>query len=240
MSVKSDTLPPLAPVKNTSSKPPSVAGSRTSAQAQLMSAANDVNDKQSEGRGSHRSSQHQGSIHSNQGKPPSVAKSGSLKVGGSERSITSSEALSKLQKLEDMLLAERRAREEAENTLLSIQREKYLEGGKSGIHRAAGGGADPQQQLSDIMGALQRLLAQPNDPNNVRKLQAIVRGAPVHSANAPPTPTSSQQTPSLGPKAGVASETKEEDAPKSFLDQIGQFDRDRKAKQRHRSNKLGA
>lgn len=125
------------------------------------------------------------------------------------RSISSSVALSKLQQLEDMLLEERRAREQAELTLLQMKKSDLER------HESVRRGEHAQKQLTEVMGALQRVLAEPHDAGGIKKLQGIVRGAPVRSVNTPSERSGSQ------PQEGG-----------SFLDNIGQYERDRKARGR--------
>ena len=166
-----------------------------------------------------------GSVRSHQSsRAPSVAKSGSLR--GSERSITSSVALQKLSKLEDMLVSERRAREQAENTLLAMQQEKMAQSAQSQRPEAG------QEQLGQIMTALQRVLSAPADPAGIQQLQSLVRGAPVRTAATPPASRGAATPASQGkpPRAPVPAPAADE--PQSFLDAIGQYDRDRKAKKR--------
>jgi hypothetical protein len=105
---------------------------------------------------------------------------------GSERSITSSEAMNKLQLLEKMLSQERKAREQAESTLLMLERERKAKEEAQRRSDAA------QKQLSEVMLALQDLVGHPTDAVNIRKLQSIVRGKPtVRKPVAPQQPPTS-------------------------------------------------
>ena len=67
------------------------------------------------------------------------------------------------------------------------------------------------------MNALQRVLAEPHDAGGIAKLRNVVRGAPVRSVN-----TSAQSGAAAAPSAA--------EEPRSFLDNIGSYDRERNAK----------
>jgi hypothetical protein len=159
----------------------------------------------------------------------SSARASSGRAGASTagRSITSSVALSKLQQLEDMLLEERRAREQAELTLLRMQKDKLERDSKLDK------GAQAQKQLSDIMGALQKVLAEPNDTGSITKLRSIVRGAPVRSVGGRPNDSTSASKPAAAnsQRDETGSEARSsagaEEKPRSFLDNIGSYDRER-------------
>ena len=148
---------------------------------------------------------------------------------GSKRSITSSQALGKLDQLEKLLLEERRAREQAEDTLLALQRERV--GRESERQKSE----QTQKQLSDVMSALSKVINNPSDPIGRRRLQAILQGHHV---------TQTSPTPSLPPVAGsngrgsdavsVASTTSSQRVQRakeqgniSFLDSLGQYERDK-------------
>jgi hypothetical protein len=125
--------------------------------------------------------------------------------GASQRSITSQVALEKLQMLEEMLLRERQAREEAESTLLAMQREKVS---KEDANRQS---QRAQRQLGDVMSALQTILVDPTDARAIRRLQSVVRGSPQAAAGSE--------------DAAIRQDAKQPS--KSFLDGIGQYERDR-------------
>ena len=148
---------------------------------------------------------------------------GSGSVRSSQRSITSSVALGKLQALEGMLSQERRARERAETTLLALQKER------SARHEADSRNERSQEQLSSVMSALQRVLTDPQDGNGIRKLQAIVRGAPVRNVATPDLRAEKQhhRQHAVVDHDTIDSNNKE---PRSFLDAIGKYDRDQKKK----------
>ncbi len=207
------------------------------------------------------------------------SKRGSVKsTGTSKASITSSQALSKLQDLEALLLAERRAREEAEETLISLQRERI---GREAERQKS---EQAQKQLSDVMNALTRVVSNPSDPVYRKKLQAILQGQKVSTdsvssgqriAPAPPpqlnaTTASDSQKKSAGvtlnaasglpplPAGPMAVKPKPQPAPQketdsdrssvrarlakekgdvSFLDSLGQYERD-KEKERKKAKLL--
>jgi hypothetical protein len=147
------------------------------------------------------------------------------------RSITSSVALSKLQQLEDMLLEERRAREQAELTLLKMQKQKLERDDKLDK------GAAAQRQLAEVMGALQTVLAEPHDAGGIAKLRNIVRGAPVRSAPR----SSGGGTSHLGVEGAGSNPVRTASAqePRSFLDNIGSFDRERQKRGGKRAGVAG-
>lgn len=173
--------------------------------------------------------------------PPNAAPSeghASVKTS-SQRSITSSQALSKLQQLEELLLAERKAREQAEETLVALQRERIAR--DEATHRSEAA----QQQLGDVMSALRTAVSNPSDPTTLRKLQAILRGNPK-TVSAAEQPASAYQSTVVGPsvKPVSAPGNKKDDAVDadssstaqrlraangqiSFLDGLGQYERDR-------------
>lgn len=169
------------------------------------------------------------------------ASSGRAGGGGSSagRSITSSVALSKLQQLEDMLLEERRAREQAELTLLTMQREKLEREDKLDK------GAHAQKQLSEVMSALQRVLAEPHDAGGITRLRNIVRGAPPKSlgprggdantanASAGGAGAAGGAGPSSSAAADDGADSTRSGQPRSFLDNIGSYDRDKKRNSHH-------
>jgi len=71
------------------------------------------------------------------------------------------------------LLEERRARQEAEHTLLLLQKEKQAT--KEATQKAD----QAQQQLNELLAALRKVVIAPERPENVRSLENLVRGARV-------------------------------------------------------------
>ena len=168
---------------------------------------------------------------------------------GSQRSITSSVALSKLAALENLLLEERRARENAENTLLGLQRERILR------EEAAKQSEATQKQLNDLLTALRAVVVDPENPTCVRKLQNIIQGkdTPLPSRQATPAgsqqPRAAQSIPQPPPVSGAFTVQEKEAAiasikkqgklgsdassssnlgrPRHFLDALGQYERAR-------------
>jgi hypothetical protein len=160
-------------------------------------------------------------------------------AGVSQRSITSSIALSKLAALETLLLEERRARENAENTLLGLQRERILR------EEATKQSEATQKQLNDLLVALRAVVVNPENPTCVRKLQGIIQGRDTPlSASGQATPAAAIPPPPP-PPAVFTNKEKEEalaairkggngtasDAssnlgrPRHFLDALGQYER---------------
>lgn len=152
----------------------------------------------------------------------SSSNNGGAAATGSQRSINSTQALEKLQLLEEMLARERQAREEAEGTLLALQKERQAK------DLALRQSQSAHRQLNDVMSALQKILVDPQDTSAIRRLQAVVRGSPqaVATMSQPSAtrhavgPSSSDVEPT--PAGGTG----------SFLDGIGQYERDRKLQRR--------
>lgn len=151
---------------------------------------------------------------------------------GSVRSITSSQALGKLAQLEDMLIRERHARESAENTLLALQKERIAR------EEATKKSESTEAQLSSIMNALQKVIISPDDTGNIRTLQQIVRNQGPGGARdknayvAPPSSNGSNRVGTTSVRSSVAASSTRSSVrtgePRSFLDGVGQYERDRK------------
>jgi hypothetical protein len=204
-------LPPVVP------KSPAAAGSSRSSQRSAGKIAAAVDDAVQSVRSSQRS------------------------AAGSQRSITSSVALSKLAALETLLLEERKARENAENTLLGLQRERILR------EEAAKQSECTQKQLNDLLTALKAVVVDPDNPACVRKLQGIIQGrdTPLNGSRLP-TPAAAVPPPPP-PLVSVLSSKEKEEAlaslrksgntysegssnlgrPRHFLDALGQYERQR-------------
>lgn len=226
MSVKnSTTLPPLAPgTKKSAATPtlnnsaggdnstrgslrPSSRGGAGGAQSTAATAGGDNISVRSE-----RSGRSQGAVASERsaGAGSNAQAGGSVRTSsqagaGSTRSISSSQALEKLQQLEQVLNQERHAREEAETTLLALSKERQAKDAALQQSQMA------QKQLGEVMSALQKILADPNDGAAIRRLQGVVRSTGVSGTNS---------NSKSGRPAAV-----EENA--TFLDGIGQYERDR-------------
>lgn len=137
---------------------------------------------------------------------------------GSSRSITSSVALGKLAQLEEMLIAERRAREDAENTMLALQRERIAR--EEAVRRSE----SSEKQLADILHAVRTVVAAPENPGNIRKLQTLLKGGAAQGG-------SSGATSSTPPT--VTDPTLNSDGrPRNFLDSVGQYERSREKAKR--------
>lgn len=134
---------------------------------------------------------------------PAAVSERSHRSQGSNRSITSSVALGKLAQLEQMLLEERGARENAENTMLQLQRERIVRDEASRRQAAL------EKQLEKVMTAVKSVVSDPENPSNVRKLKAVLTGG------------SASSTPSE--RGAVNSEGRQ----RSFLDGVGQYERER-------------
>ena len=141
----------------------------------------------SEGRGSSRAyggdSQRSGS-----------RRGGSERYGGSERSgrsassagtsstartgasISSSVALGTLNKLEAMLMEERRARQGAESMLLSLQKERVAR--EDAVRQSEA----TRRQLEGLMTALRSVVKEPNNAANVQRLQSLLDTTRVDNA----------------------------------------------------------
>lgn len=137
------------------------------------------------------------------GVPAVAASERSHRSQGSAGSISSSVALGKLAQLEKMLLEERRAREEAENTMLALQRERIAKDEATRKFEAT------ERQLAAVMEAVKGVVSNPENPGNIRKLKTILTGVSDTSQAADPVATNS------------------DGRPRSFLDAVGQYERDR-------------
>ena len=161
----------------------------------------------------------------------------------SMRSITSSVALGKLNKLEELLLQERKAREEAESTLITLQRER------ASREEATRKAEHTKQQLDDVMLALRQVVSAPDDPRNVSKLHSLLQGRPPSpspserarlksAGNSPPTTYVNKATSQFvaqynrnvpgidDDKDSAHSSARNVDAPpRSFIDNMGHFER---------------
>lgn len=142
----------------------------------------------------------------------SVPKTDKSVGSASVRSITSSVALQKLAQLEEMLVKERQAREQAENTLLALQRERIAREEATKQSQVA------QRQLTDVLSALRTVVLSPDEPANVRKLQKILQGRTNSGDDTAST-------------RSAASSNQNNNAPRSFLDGMGQYERERKREQ---------
>ena len=121
-------------------------------------------------------------------------------TNNSTRSITSSVALAKLDQLEKMLLSERAARMEAENTMLALQQERLARDEALRKSEAA------QKQLNDVLKAVRSVVDAPDNPGNIRRLQAVITGRPLTGGSVPSI---------------------EAEHPRCFLDGIGEYERQR-------------
>jgi hypothetical protein len=137
------------------------------------------------------------------GVPPIAPSERSHRSQGSNRSITSSVALGKLAQLEHMLLEERSARESAENTMLQLQRERIVRDEASRRQAAL------EKQLETVMAAVKGVVADPDNPSNTRRLKAVLTGGQTSSA--------------ASERDAVNSEGRQ----RSFLDGVGQYERER-------------
>ena len=138
---------------------------------------------------------------------------------GSVRSITSSQALGKLAQLEEMLIRERHAREHAENTLLALQKERIAR------EEATKKSDNTEKQLTSIMNALQKVIISPDDTGNIRKLQNIVRTQGNGKKGCHDDDDDSVRSSAAASSTRSSVRTGE---PRSFLDGMGQYERDRK------------
>jgi hypothetical protein len=102
-----------------------------------------------------------------------------------------------------MLVEERSARESAENTMLQLQRERIVRDEASRRQAAL------EKQLEKVMSAVKSVVGDPENPSNVRKLKAVLTGG------------STSSTPSE--RDAVNSEGRQ----RSFLDGVGQYERER-------------
>src|SRR3989338_3441814 len=85
----------------------------------------------------------------------------------SVRSITSTVALEQLRQLDDVLMRERHAREEAERTLQILQQER------ADKHAATRRSEKTERQLQTILSTLNKVLENPDDVKKLQNLQRV-------------------------------------------------------------------